>query len=452
MGKGRAGAPLYAARHGRPVSAGAGPILLDIAIIVLAAKLAGELFERFRQPAVVGELLVGVLLSASLLGPKLGLPDLVSHAETTDVAIVQLLAALGAIILLFEVGLESDVKQLGKVGMSSVLVAVIGVVASFAIGYAGSMGLSQVWDSWHAAEASLPDSLLHVFVGAALTATSVGITARVLADMKRLQTAESRTILGAAVLDDVAGLIILAVVAALIEGARSGAGVATMDVVRIAGFAVAFLLVAVVGGLRVVPRGYDYLVDRFRIPGFPVALAVGFAFLMAYAASLAGLADIVGAFAAGLLLAQTKHAHDIFTQVKPIGAILVGFFFVTIGMQIDISAFGDNASLIFLGGGALAVLAIGAKLACGLGVVKKQADRLAVGVGMVPRGEVGLIFASLGLSSGLLNQPLYATMVFVVLATTLVTPSWLMAIKDRFTPDMAPDGKKGEGLATVMEA
>lgn len=437
------------------MSAGVGPILLDIAIIVLAAKLAGELFERVRQPAVIGELLVGALLSASLLGPRLGLPDLTGHGAGTEVAIVETLAGLGAIILLFEVGLESDVKQLGRVGASSLLVAVIGVVGSFAVGYGASLLLANAWPVWRAADATLPDHLLHVFVGAAMTATSVGITARVLADMKRLQTAEARTILGAAVLDDVAGLIILAVVAAMIEGASGGDSVRALDVARISGTAVAFLLVAVVVGLRFVPRAYDALVGRFRIAGFPIALAFGFALLMSYAASLAGLADIVGAFSAGLLLAQTKHAHQLFESVKPIGAILVGFFFVTIGMRVDLHAFQDNAAPILLAGAALAVVAILAKLACGLGVVKRQAQRLPVGVGMVPRGEVGLIFASLGLTTGLLGPTLYATMVLVMLLTTFVTPIWLVRLKDRFTPDLGgepPSHAPGENLARTVEA
>jgi Kef-type K+ transport system membrane component KefB len=441
----------YTDPRGRAMSAGAGPILLDIAIIVLAAKFAGELFERMRQPAVIGELLVGTLLGTSLLGPHLGLPDLGGGAETLDGSIIEVLAALGAIILLFEVGLESDIRQLTRVGASSVLVAVIGVVLSFAVGYGASFGLAQVWDEWRAASDAIPASLLHIFVGAALTATSVGITARVLADMKKLQTAEARTILGAAVLDDVAGLIILAVVAALIEGAASGDSVGALEVARIAGTAVAFLLIAVVGGLRVVPRAYDALVGRFRIAGFPVALAFGFALLMAYAASLAGLADIVGAFAAGLLLAQTRHAHDLFDQVKPIGAVLIGFFFVTVGMRVDVLAFLHDAGPVLLAGIALAALAVLAKLACGLGVVRRQAQRLPVGVGMVPRGEVGLIFASLGAATGLLGPTLYATIVLVMLLTTFVTPIWLTRLRHRFTPDLTGDGS-GAKLAETMEA
>ncbi|MEK6974899.1 MAG: cation:proton antiporter [Candidatus Thermoplasmatota archaeon] len=433
------------------MSAGVGPVLLDLAIIVLAAKFAGELFERMRQPAVIGELLVGGLLSASLLGPYLGLPDLAGHEASEAAPIIETLAGLGAILLLFEVGLESNIRQMTKVGASSILVALIGVIASFAVGYLGSAALAEIWSSWRAADAALPPHLLHVFVGAAMTATSVGITARVLADMNRLQTAEARTILGAAVLDDVAGLIILAVVAALIEGALGGASIGPWEIARITGSAVLFLVVAVVVGLRLVPKAFDALVDRFRIAGFPVALAFGFALLMSYAASLAGLADIVGAFSAGLLLAQTRHAHQIFEAIKPIGALLIGFFFVTIGMRIDFHAFQTDAAPILGAGLALTALAVAAKLACGLGVVRKQAQRLPVGVGMVPRGEVGLIFASLGLATGLLGPALYATIVLVMLLTTFVTPLWLARLKDRFTPDLAPDGDHAN-LARTLEA
>ena len=431
------------------MSTGVGPILFDIAIIVLAAKLAGELFERLRQPAVVGELLVGTLLGASLLGPWLGLPDL-SHAETLDAHILEVLAGLGAIILLFEVGLETDIKRLSKVGASSLLVALIGVVASFAAGYTASVFLADSWPAWRAASEAIPLHLLHVFTGAALTATSVGITARVLADMKRLQTAEARTILGAAVLDDVAGLIILAIVAALIEGSSTGATIGALDVARIAGTAILFLAIAVVAGLKLVPRAYDALVDRFRIAGFPVALALGFTFLMAYGASLAGLADIVGAFTAGLLLAQTRHAHGLFDQVKPIGALLIGLFFVTIGMKVDVRAFAENAGPVLLAGLALTVVAVAAKLACGLGIVQRQARRLPVGVGMVPRGEVGLIFAGLGLATGLLDATLYAVIVFVMLLTTLITPIWLVCLQGRFTPDLAEPAN--ENLAKTVDA
>ena len=420
------------------MAVGAGPVLLDIAFVVLAAKLAGEAFERLRQPAVVGELLAGVLLGASLLGPTLGLPDLAATDPGAEATVLEALAALGAIVLLFAVGLESDVRQLRKVGGSSLLVAAIGVVASFAAGYAASLALGHFWDGWRAADAALPPYLLHVFVGAAFTATSVGITARVLADLGRLRTAEARIVLGAAVLDDVAGLVVLAVVAALIDAATGGEPVGLLDVARIAGVALLFLVAAVALGLLVVPRAYDALAARARVPGLAVAVAFGFALLLAYAASLAGLADIVGAFVAGLLLAQARHAHALAEAIRPIAAILVGVFFVVVGMRVDVGALGPDAGAVLVAAAALAAVAILAKLACGLGVVRGQAERLPVGVGMVPRGEVGLLFASLGLASGLLGATLYAVLVLVMLATTLAAPPWLAALRGRFTPDPMP--------------
>lgn len=434
----------------RGVGVGVGAVLLDIAIIVLAAKLAGEAFERLRQPAVVGELLAGALLSASLLGPRLGLPDLAADAAAPAAVVVEALAGLGAILLLFEVGLESDVRRLGKVGASSAVVALVGVVASFAAGYAASVGMAHAWPGWRAADATLPPHLLHLFMGAALTATSVGITARVLADMGRLRTAEARIILGAAVLDDVAGLLVLAVVAALIDGASGGGPVDAWRIARVAGTAMAFLAAVVALGLRFVPRAYDAAVGRFRVRGFPLALAFGFALLMAYAASRAHLADIVGAFAAGLLLARTRDAHRLFEAVRPVGSLLIPVFFVTIGMRVDLQAVRADALPVVLGALVLAAAGTVAKLACGRGVVRGQARRLPVGVGMVPRGEVGLIFATLGLATGLLGPALYGAVVLAMLLTTLVTPVWLARLGQRFTPD--PEGPADEHLAQTTDA
>ena len=429
------------------MSGGAEPILLSILIIIIGAKIGGEIAERFKQPAVLGELIIGILLGASLLGGYVGLPnfatqgdfdaeehelhdlaDAFEHGEgnvtAADVAVQQqkvghfieergpelfqievlaVLATIGVILLLFEVGLESDVKELTKVGASSLIVAVIGVFVSFVVGYGFSHLLSSVWDTWHTADAALPVNLLHIFVGATLTATSVGITARVLGDMGRLNTNETKIILGAAVIDDIAGLIILAIVGALIDASLSGTHVNTLGLILIAGKAIGFLVVALVVGLRFVPRLYDAAVDRFRVKGFPVALAIGFALMMSYLAGLAGLADIVGAFAGGLILAQTKSAHKIFEDLRPIAAIFVSFFFVTLGMRVDMTQMGGNGVAVLLIGGVLTVLAMAAKLACGWGVTKgAKASRMVVGVGMAPRGEVGLIFASLGLAKGLI--------------------------------------------------
>jgi Kef-type K+ transport system membrane component KefB len=410
-------------------------VLLDLAVVFLAAKLGGEAAVRLRQPAVLGELLAGILLGASLLGGAIGLPDLAAVAgpPSGEATVLQALAAVGAVLLLFEVGLESRASEMRKVGTSSLLVALIGIVASFAVGAAASWGLAAAWAPWRAADAAIPAGLLHVFVGAALTATSVGITARVLADLGRLKSPEARIILGAAILDDVGGLLVLAVVAALVGAATGGQPVDALGILRLAAIAIGFLAVSLALGLRLAPRAFDALAARFRVPGFPLALAVAFALAMGHAASLAGLAGIVGAFTAGLLLAEAKSARGLFAQLRPLASLLAGVFFVTLGMHVDAGELARNAGPVLIVGTLLAVAAILAKLACGLGVLRGQARRLPVGVGMVPRGEVGLIFASLGLATGLLTNWQYALLLYVVLATTVVTPLWLARLGDRFT-------------------
>ena len=502
------------------MASGPEPILLSILLIVLGAKLGGELAERFRQPAVLGELLIGVVLGASLLGGFIGMPDfqeeqafheheeelhaaernlteaehaledaraagaptsdirrlengtadaraalqreeaefgayMAEHeAELSYVHILSALATIGVILLLFEVGLESDIKELTRVGTSSLLVGLIGIVASFALGYGFSWFLSAQWDAWHAfGDLMGQEHLLHIFVGATLTATSVGITARVLGDMGRLNTKESRIILGAAVIDDIGGLIILAIVAAMVTAALEGGSVETLQILKIAAIAIGFLVVSLLVGLKTVPRLYDALVERFQVKGFPVALAFGFALLMAYLATLAGLADIVGAFAGGLILAQTKHAHKIFEDLRPIAFIFVSFFFVTLGMRVDIRDLGPDVAWLLGAALVLSVIAIAAKLACGFGVTKgTSASRLVVGVGMAPRGEVGLIFAALGLSTGLISNWQYTMVIIVVMLTTFVTPIWLKRLQDRFQGMPGPADQRTQDLSQIMEA
>ncbi|MGB0653418.1 MAG: cation:proton antiporter [Thermoplasmatota archaeon] len=508
------------------MAGGPEPILLSILIIIIGAKLGGEVAERIKQPAVLGELLMGILLGASLLGGYVGLPDFAreqefhheeelihdaehhlheveaqeaalneegasqaeldaAHNETmaaeaevheaekkfgaymskhgpeiAALEIIGALATIGVILLLFEVGLESDVKELTKVGASSLLVAFIGIAASFAMGYGFSYFLTSFWDTWAAAGDVLPNNLLHIFVGATLTATSVGITARVLGDMGKLNTNETKIILGAAVLDDIGGLIILAIMAALISATLAGESVDTMALLLIAGKAIGFLVVALALGLKFVPKAYDGMVETFRVKGFPVALAIAFALLMAYLATVFGLADIVGAFAGGLILAQTKAAHRIFEDLRPIGAIFISFFFVTLGMKVDLTQMtaADGTSVVvpvILIGVVLTLIAMAAKLACGWGVLKNAgASKLVVGVGMSPRGEVGLIFAVLGLNLGLILNWQYTAIIFVVMLTTFITPIWLKKLEGAFVDDEGGDGgqKKREGMSKILDA
>ena len=409
-------------------------ILLAVAVVLAGAKLAGALAQRLGQPAVVGELLVGVLLGTAA-GHWLGVPDLAGGGEHGDAAVVlEGLALLGAILLLFDVGLETDFRKMRQVGLPSTLVALLGIGVSFAVGYAASWALGRAWPAWTPADAALPPWLLHTFVGAALTATSVGITARVLKDMGRLQARESRIILGAAVLDDVGGLLILAVVTALVQVTLAGGSLDVADLGRVLGVALAFLVGSVLLGMKLLPKAFDRLVASVGIPGFALGLAVCIALLFAAGAVRAGLADIVGAFAAGMVLAGSRTAHDVAHELKPLLAILVSFFFVVLGLRVDLSDLGPSPALVVAVGLLLTVVAVLGKLACAWGAVG-GGSRLAVGVGMVPRGEVGLIFAGVGITAGLLQGWQYTILLLVVLLTTIVTPPWLGRLRDRFTLD-----------------
>ncbi len=488
------------------MSGGPEPILLSILIIILGAKLGGEVAERFKQPSVLGELLVGIVLGASLLGGFIGMPDfgkenelhdeeehlhhardVLVHAQMTSnatmiaeaehevqvaeskfasfiekngkeidaIAILGALATIGVILLLFEVGLESDVKELTRVGASSLIVAVIGVVASFAVGFGFSWGLSAYWEPWQVANDALGNHLLHLFVGATLTATSVGITARVLGDMGKLDTNETKIILGAAVIDDIAGLIILAIIAAMVAAAIEGTAVDALALTIIAAKAIGFLVVSLLVGLRFIPQLYDLGVEKFQVKGFPVAMAIVFALLMAYLATVFGLADIVGAFAGGLILAQTKHSHKIFEDLRPIAAIFVSFFFVTLGMRVDLTQMDGNGTAVLLIGLTMTIVAMAAKLACGWGVTKNAgASRLVVGVGMSPRGEVGLIFAALGLSTGLIVNWQYTAVILVVMLTTFITPIWLKNLQGKFFSKgkEGPGSRRREDMSRILDA
>lgn len=397
-------------------------VLIGIAVILLVAKLGGELCERFKQPAVLGELTAGIILgNLALFGWHVAEP-----LKTNQ--IIGALAEFGVIILLFEVGLESNFKEMLEVGWSSLLVALAGVLFPFLLG-------------WGVAAYFLPGEtrLAHIFIGAVLCATSVGITARVLKDLGQLNTQAARIILGAAVIDDVLGLIILAVVRGAIEATGAGATLSTMNVVLIAIKAFAFLAGTILIGRYLVPhifRGAGHLEGR----GVLLALAISFCFTLSWAASVIGLAAIVGAFAAGLVLeeAHFEHfpdhtQHDLEELLKPVSALLVPIFFVLMGMKVDLRAF---ARLDLLGFAcALTAAAITGKQVCSLVVVERKVNRLTIGIGMIPRGEVGLIFAGIGAmlmlpnaqgeSAPIIDASAFSVIVIMVLVTTLITPPLL---------------------------
>jgi Kef-type K+ transport system membrane component KefB len=398
--------------HEDPVVA----ILIALVFVLLGAKLAGELVERLGQPAVLGELLVGVVFGHLALfgGPAL---DTLRASESFSV-----LAELGAILLLFHVGLESTPREMMAVGGRATLVATVGVVTPMALGFL----LGEVThpdESW----------MLHAFLGAMLSATSVGITARVLADLDALATTAARIILGAAVIDDVMGLMLLAVVSGVIESAASGTTLGVGSLVLIGVKAVVFLAGALVLGALLSPRIFRASL-ALRSKNIALTLALAFCFLLSYLAMKAGLAPIVGAYAAGLVL---ENAHfkghvergetEMHQALAPLVALFVPVFFVRMGMLVDLRSFADTSILKFAV--LLTLAAALGKLVCGL-VVPKGVSRLTVGIGMLPRGEVGLIFAAMGARMMLDGRPVidagtYAAAVFMVVVTTMVTPPLL---------------------------
>jgi Kef-type K+ transport system membrane component KefB len=364
--------------------------LLLVSIFV-AAKLLGELAERFGQPAVLGELLAGVILGTSLLG-------LVDPADE----IVHLLAELGVVLLLFEIGLETDLKRLLSVGSAAFAVAIVGVVLPFALGV-----LVARWFG--------VDGLASLVAGAALTATSVGITARVFSDLGRLQDPEGQVVLGAAVIDDVLGLIILAVVARVVAGDDVG----VVGVMGATAAAFGFLALALVLGRLLAPRLFGLLARSGSVHSLAL-MGVAFALLLSLAAAAAGSALIVGAFAAGLIVAGTREAGVVRDGAVRIGHFFVPVFFVAVGAAVDVRAFG-RADVVILG---LALVAVGTlgKVAAGFAPWWFRGRKLVVGVGMVPRGEVGLIFAQMGLAAGVLDAGRYAALMMMVMVTTLAAP------------------------------
>ena len=374
-------------------------LLLGLVLVWLAAKAAGEALERIGQTAVLGELLAGVLIGPGVLG-------LVHDSE-----VLHALAELGVLILLFEVGLESDPGELLRAGPQATLVALVGVAAPFAAGYGVMTGLGH-------------SALVAVFVGATLTATSVGITARVLRDLGRLQDPAAKVVLGAAVVDDVLGLIILAVV----TGVAQTGGVSMGAIGLLSGKAFGFLLVAIVVGIRLAPALVRWI-GRLQARGTLIVYSVVFAVALAAVADLMGLATIIGAFAAGLILATTERRAHIEERIKPVADLLVPVFFVTVGMKVEPAMLNPFAAGSQFGIAALiTVVAVASKLAAGLVVYQRGVRRWPVAVGMVPRGEVGLIFAGAGLSAGVIAGDLYSALIVVVMATTFAAPPWLKAL------------------------
>lgn len=409
------------------------PALFAIAIILFASKVGAEVAVRLGQAAVLGELIAGVALG------NLGRLGVHTFDWMAGDATVDIFARLGVILLLFEVGLESTVGQMLKVGPSALLVAVLGVAAPFGLG-------------WLVSSALLPDAgvYCHVFIGATLTATSVGITARVLKDLGRAQSNEARVILGAAVIDDVLGLVILAVVTGVIGAANAGREISAWEMARTLLLSLGFLVGALMLGVWLAPRVFKAAL-RFRARGVLLALSLAFCFMLSWAASAIELAPIVGAFSAGLILEEAHYKdfidrgeHGLEDLIHPLTSFLVPVFFVVMGLRTDLRAFAAPGVLLLAL--ALTVVAIAGKQVCALGVLGGAADRLTVGLGMVPRGEVGLIFANIGLGLSVGGVPVvssnqFSAIVVMVIVTTMVTPpllKWSLGRLDRKRPRADP--------------
>lgn len=407
-------ATIPALLHAPAGDPGLQPVLLALVLVMLGARLGGALCARFALPTVLGELAAGVLLG------NLGLVGWHGLDPVRSLPSLNTLGGIGALFLLFDVGLRSDRRRLLEVGGSSLLVATLGVLAPIGLGAA----LSAAFFPGHSA-------ISHVFVGATLCATSIGITARVLADLDRLETREGRIILAAAVADDVLGLVVLA----LVSGVIARGGFAPGPALRTLLLAAAFLAAALGAGGWLSRQAFR-VAARLPGGGRRVMVPLSFCFGLSWLAGLVGLAPIVGAFAAGLVMDETHdqdlrvrdHTRRSMTELmEPISAFLVPVFFVLMGMRVDLAGMSGAHAWGFAG--ALALVAVASKQVCGLGVLGRG-DRVLVGLGMVPRGEVGLIFANLGTGLVLAGAPMldheqFAAVVLVVAATTLITPPLL---------------------------
>ena len=403
---------MQGAGHSDPIA----PVILALIIILLAAKIGGELFEKINQPAVLGELISGMVIGNLFLFSG-GIFDFGQMFESES---INMLAGLGVMILLFQVGLESNIKELMRVGISSLSVAIIGVVVPLILGY-------------YICVLIIPEAGFnaHLFVGATLTATSVGITARVLKDLDKLRTPEAKIILGAAVIDDILGLIILSIVSGIIISGSVSVG--TVVYTSVTSFA--FLFISIIIGLKAAPL-IGKKVSGMKVEGMKIVTAFLFLFTMAYLADMMGLAMIVGAFAAGLVLDDVsfvnKKEHHIEVLVKPLYCIFVPVFFVLMGIQVKLDVFLDPKIIAIAL--AITVVSVIGKQLCGLGVRCKNASKLVVGIGMISRGEVGLIFAGVGKGLGVIDDSLFGAIVIMVILTTLITPpllKWSIARNDR---------------------
>ena len=428
------------AEEGTLVLAG---VLLSLVIIYFASKLGGEVCSRINLPPVLGELVGGVLvgisafhllvfpessavedsLIISLLQSTAGLaPEAAQSVFASQSEVISLLSELGVIILLFEIGLESDLKELIRVGPIAAVVAVVGVVAPFV---AGTVGLIYIFGT---------PVIPAVFAGAALTATSIGITAKVLAELGQLSSEEGQIIIGAAVLDDILGIVVLAVVASLVKTGE----IQISNIVYLVISAAVFLIGSILIGRLISPLIVG-LVNEMKTRGQVLLTGLVFAFILSYIATVINLEGILGAFAAGLILAETDKRKELEEQIIPVADFFVPIFFVCVGAKTDLSVLNptvpsNREGLIIAT--FLILVAIVGKVITGFTIFgNPEINKLAIGVGMIPRGEVGLVFAGVGSASGALSEATEAAIIVMVIATTFVAPPLLRLVFDE--PDSA---------------
>jgi len=384
-------------------------ILIQIAGILLAARIFAEIANRFNMPAIIGELLAGIILGPSLLG----------WIEPNEV--LKLLAELGIILLLFEVGLETQLDKVLNSGSKAAVVALSGFILPFVLGFSSSYWLFDL---------SLNVSL---FIGGTLTATSIGITVRVLSDLNKHNSPEGQIVLGAAVIDDLLGIFLLAV---LYEFSTSGQ-VDFSNIASIIFYVSLFFVVAPIAAKLITPI-IKHLQQKTDIPGLIPTTLVAMVLIFAYLAHLSGAPDLLGGFVAGIALsrrfflplgtfikADPEFTRNVHQQMKPIIQLFTPIFFVMVGLSLDLTAVDWGSLFIWIFSLTTLAIAIFGKLIGALLINEKFGTRLAVGMSMVPRGEVGLIFAEIGRTSGVLNDTVYAGIILVIAYTTIVSPIWI---------------------------
>lgn len=390
---------------------------LQLVVILFAARFLGELVARFHIPSVIGELLAGIIIGPSLL----------NWIEPT--AIIKLLAEIGIILLLFEVGLETNLARLAKTGYRPFVVALGGVLIPFFLGF------------WIAYQGFQLNFLVSLFIGSTLTATSIGITIRVLNDLKRQAGNETQIVLGAAVLDDIIGIILLSIV---YDFSVSGE-VHLLDVGKIALFILLFLIFAPITA-KLISSLLKHYEHKSEIPGLLPTAIVALILFFAWLAHKVGAPELLGGFAAGIALSQQfflpfgnffnihrEFAHKVEMQMKPIIHLFTPIFFVTVGLSLNLREISWSSAFIWLLSLSLLFAAFVGKLASGLLLVKESRwIQWTVGLAMIPRGEVGLIFADVGQDTKILNQDLYAALIIVIAVTTMFTPFAMRFFYQRF--------------------